>query len=191
MNLSGYEPKGFRVSPTSRIKIRESTQMVADVVRRHLNKGEHHFPIVECIEMLSACEELWMEIVEDWQLGDVAALVKPGTPPLLQVSESVYDGACRGGKYERFTLAHELGHYFLHSRQRIALTRDTGSGPRKHKAFEDSEWQANTFAGELLIDCRIVVAEQLTDPTAWPDIFQVSSEAADIQWREFRKAGII
>lgn len=44
-------------------------------------------------------------------------------------------------------MAHELGHYLMHTRDELVFTRNQ----IKLKSYEDSEWQANTFASELLM----------------------------------------
>ena len=53
----------------------------------------------------------------------------------------------------RFTVAHEIGHLILH--EGFALAR----GAVRHKHYEDSEWQADTFAAELLMPTFLVNAE--------------------------------
>lgn len=65
----------------------------------------------------------------------------------LTISEETYYGACNGIGRDRFTLAHEVGHYLLHSDQ-AALQRVSPDIPLP--AFRDPEWQANTFASEFL-----------------------------------------
>lgn len=57
----------------------------------------------------------------------------------------VETGECR----DRFTIAHELGHYFLHSNQ--------GARPgiaRRRAESERLEWEANWFAGALLMPAQ-------------------------------------
>lgn len=66
---------------------------------------------------------------------------------LIKIREDVYNGAIQGvGRY-RFTIMHEIGHFMLHSKSRIALARNT----EKIEAYRDPEWQANAFAGEVLV----------------------------------------
>ena len=59
-----------------------------------------------------------------------------------------------------YFVAHELGHCVLHSGQLVRLAQmptdqqaafHRASGRIAHKAFEDTEWQANAFAGALLM----------------------------------------
>lgn len=82
-------------------------------------------------------------------------------------------------------MAHELGHYILHSG--LVLARAPTS--ERTKPFRDSEWQANAFAGELLIS-----ADHIHTCAGFAEaalIFGVSSEAAHYQWRVFEREGII
>lgn len=55
------------------------------------------------------------------------------------------------GMISRFALAHELGHYFLHSRmgeKRISANFTPHSEDRRHPL---AEWEATTFAAALLL----------------------------------------
>jgi Zn-dependent peptidase ImmA (M78 family) len=63
----------------------------------------------------------------------------------IKIREDVYEGAVDGNGRDRFTLAHEVGHLLIHSGQNIKLARG------KIKTYEDPEWQADAFGGELLI----------------------------------------
>lgn len=92
---------------------------------------------------------------------------------------------------QRFTLAHELGHYILHrnnlegQHQDIALFRD---------ANEDSlgiEYAANDFAAELLIPKELfenAIKEGINTPKQLSNFFQVTEKA--ILYRAY-KLGII
>lgn len=87
------------------------------------------------------------EIVPNETLRNAYAITKSSGEILI--SEEVYDQACDGDYRARFTIAHELGHAYMH-------TTIDGFAQGKDKAcyteiYYDSEWQANTFAAELLI----------------------------------------
>jgi len=76
---------------------------------------------------------------------------------------------------DRFTIAHELGHYFLHSRQGevqlIATRRGTGR----------TEWEANWFAAALLMPAslfRIACQKHGDDIERIAADFAVSVDAA-------------
>lgn len=67
---------------------------------------------------------------------------------LIQIREDVYNGACKGVGRDRFTMAHELGHLFLHPGVQFARFEPD----EQPKLYLDSEWQADTFASGFLID---------------------------------------
>ena len=78
----------------------------------------------------------WAEATEGGSLE-----VYPGETPAFLIRTSPFAGALRN----RFTIAHELGHYFLHSavgKKRIRATRE-GTGR--------IEWEANWFAAGFLM----------------------------------------
>lgn len=68
----------------------------------------------------------------------------------IRIREDVYEGAYFGNPRHRFTMCHELGHYLLHQPEMISLPR--GDVPK----YRDPEWQANTFAGELMAPYDLV-----------------------------------
>lgn len=188
MGVGRYKPKGFRVKGRSRQDIRADAHTVLDVLRAQMGIRRPTLPIVDVVEWLDEKGIIELDVLGSGEMDGKAAELQPvpnGTPRLC-INESVYEGACEGGNFGRFTLAHELGHYFLHSRQPIPLAR-TSITP-DHPPFEDSEWQANTFAGELLVDSRLVgeFCKNIADVT---HVFGVSHQTAEIQWGELIKNG--
>ena len=70
---------------------------------------------------------------------------------IVYFKSSVIENSCRK-KYGRgaFTIAHELGHYFLHYLpSNVKLSRV--SNDTYVPIYKDPEWQADTFASELLM----------------------------------------
>lgn len=65
---------------------------------------------------------------------------------IMKIDEEVYLKAYNGDGRHRFTLAHEIGHYF--TCDEITYAR---SSRDNIPAYCDPEWQANTFAAELLM----------------------------------------
>ena len=139
---------GKKVKPLSEKKI----VGVAHSIRDQLEIGSSYLKITNLYEVLQEMEELVLEILEDNELEE-EALCFPDHK-LIQIKESVYNDACDGNGHARFTLAHELGHLFLHQKQE-SLSYAKGKRA-SHKIFEDSEWQADVFASELLMDTRMV-----------------------------------
>lgn len=97
------------------------------------------------------------------------------------------NGHPRGG----FFVAHELGHCLLHTDQLVRLAQmpkeqqaalHRGGEEAGHEAYQDTEWQANAFAGALLMPARgLQILEQqhgeLSEDIV-TEYFHVSSEAA-------------
>lgn len=82
-------------------------------------------------------------------------------------------------KRDQFTIAHELGHYFLHSRQ----GKQPVEARRLTQEHGRAEWEANWFAASLLMpeaEFRAAVEKRLK-PVVLADIFGVSVEAAEVR----------
>lgn len=114
------------------------------------------FPVVEILELL----HYWIpgfhyEVVKMQELQDMHAHAE--TDPegcCILIREDVYNRACEGEGRDRMTVAHEMGHLVLHKPSGIRLYRRFDG--QKVKPFRDLEWQANCFAGELLIPKHLV-----------------------------------
>jgi Zn-dependent peptidase ImmA (M78 family) len=75
---------------------------------------------------------------------------------------------------QRFTIAHELGHFFLHGdqgQQEVHIDRTQQfqvklRGPASSQGVDNEEMEANLFAAELLMPARFLVRDfQGFDPT--------------------------
>lgn len=70
----------------------------------------------------------------------------------IVLTESVYNRAYNGSPRDRFTVAHEIGHLLLHNDINISFAR----GQEEIPTYENPEWQANTFAAELLVPTHLI-----------------------------------
>lgn len=105
------------------------------------------------------------------------------SPETYQWLESGYP---RGGYF----VAHELGHCLLHTDQLVRLAKmpkaqqaalHRGRKEVEHKAYMDTEWQANAFAAALLMPARGLLALEKSGELSLEIIaehFHVSDEAA-------------
>lgn len=136
--------------PLSKKKI----ELIAWQIRNLVSNGENlYFPIMAFIEILGTIKELNFnyEIVPDQEMGNHYAYYNPITN-VLSMRESVYNGAYNDCGRDRFTLAHELGHFILH-RHAVQFARaELGTVP----VYQDPEWQANTFASMFLMPPRLI-----------------------------------
>ncbi len=92
--------------------------------------------------------------------------VLPDDDPIFEISEEAKTDITTGTIYFKesvieqathkrycranFTIAHEIGHFVLHRVLNLMNFSRTVS-PTKPRVFEDPEWQADTFASELLM----------------------------------------
>ncbi|MEP8628274.1 ImmA/IrrE family metallo-endopeptidase [Enterobacter mori] len=81
---------------------------------------------------------------------------------------------------QRFTLAHELGHYFLHRNQSNIFT---DKSLYRGKEMNSMEYEANNFAGAILMpkDELVSFLQKSNDIDCIADHFNVSALAAKIR----------
>lgn len=167
---------GFRVSPQSTNKIRA----IAQNARAALNIPPGPLHAEQLLERLHT-----YGIVVD-VFDKVSAPVPPEVeacwvPSIktLYIRDTVYQDICCGEPRGRFTVAHELGHIIL--AHQITVNRE--SSTTEMKKYENSEWQANTFASEFLMPEIEIRRQNLLSATAVAAHFKVSQQAAEIRVR--------
>lgn len=105
----------------------------------------------------------------------------------LYIQDAVYADAVRGGARATFTIAHELGHILLAHRRTINRVQE--SSPMA--IWENSEWQANTFAAEFAMPLTTIRSIPLCTATQIASYFGVSLQAAEVRLRKLRADGEI
>lgn len=134
------------VTGRSRKGIRNRTKLVRSLLG--LNNSEY-VDIVRILENNPFPN--WTDyefLIEDYQdMGSNHGLT---TGHSIRIREDIYEGAVAGKGRDRFTLAHELAHACLHANDPVQFAR--GRVP----TYKDPEWQANVFAGELLIPSQSI-----------------------------------
>ena len=174
--MQKYKARGFKVSPRKRIDIKRVAQSIRDQlsVKGKLN-------ILALFEVLQSAEVFDVAVVENL---NVEAVTYPDKD-LIEIRQDIYQGAVEGNGHCRFTLAHELGHFLLHRGESgVGFARANITTPAG--AFEDSEWQADEFASELLIDSR-----ELTGTETALEIslkFGTSEQAANYKLYKMKKS---
>jgi Zn-dependent peptidase ImmA (M78 family) len=162
-------------SPMSRNDIREFTKIIRDACGL---TEVRYFPVVDLLEHLlpEIDKDFVLEIAEVNSMREYGVAYPKDNVIILR--EDVYEGAIDGVPRDRFTIAHEIGHYILHKPNRIGLARSK----EKPKPYQDPEWQANTFAGELLLPRSVIAGLTINQITKECG---VSRAAAEIQLRSF------
>ena len=128
--------------------------------------------IVKFLELASFYMEFDYEIVEDREMKSNYAETDLSND-VIRIRESVYLRARQGSPRDRFTVAHEIGHYVLH-KGKVLLCRSD----EKIKPYEHPEWQANTFAGEFLVPYEEAI---LMTESEIAETYKVSKEVSEIQ----------
>jgi hypothetical protein len=166
---------------TSRRELREFANEIRAAFR--LDK-KPYFPIVEFLEnaMVQLFPEFNWEIVPDSELFGVEGLTLPNEH-LIMIPETVYMDAVHGFGRARFSIAHEVAHYFLVDSTTVALCRSDVKLP----TYRKPEWQADTLAGELLVPPDLSIgmnADRIVD------VFGVSFAAAKVHINVKMKEGL-
>ena len=169
----------YKVQPTSRLKIREFANRIR---RLFAIENDYDIPIVEVFEFLSSQGLFSFEILDVDEMGNKCGETFPSERH-INIREDVYDKACIGDPFSRTTLAHEFFHLFHHSEEVISLCR-TDSEVEKLKAYEDPEWQANCFAGELLVPKELVKDMNVEEVV---EKCRVSVTMANYQMNQYKK----
>lgn len=160
--------------PLSRRNIRD----YANIIRNSMGLSDQLlFPILQFLELFMPAidQEFYLEILPKEKMGECFGVACPEEHKIV-LREDVYNGAVYGVGMHRFTVAHEIGHYFLHNARSVVLARVDSK--EKVPAFKDPEWQANCFAGELLMPAKLIKGMHFLDVT---DACGVSPAAAQTQ----------
>ena len=109
----------------------------------------------------------------------------------ILASPKIYNWLEKGYPRGGFFVAHELGHCLLHTDQLVRLAQmpraqqaalHRGGQAVAHEAYQDTEWQANAFAGALLMPARgLLILERQRGELSTALVterFHVSAEAA-------------
>lgn len=174
-----------KVAPLSVNEIRDVAHHLRDLIKG-TRFDSLRLNIAGMLDHLRDSEQIEFEIVDDNQLQNEYAVSVPNEK-LIRVRQSVYHNAILGVPRDCFTLAHELGHVILHRNTNPVYARSQSDS--FHHFTEDAEWQANTFASELLVDSRQL--EGLCSPRDIANRFGVSLETAGILYERYEKSGIL
>ncbi len=165
-----------RVLPLSRQNIREMTvNLRAKVGLRNVC----YFPAIEFLElgMVRFFPDFNYEYLDRKEMGNDEGLTVPEEHK-IKIRLDVLEAAYQGNGRARFTIFHEIGHYFLHLNQPPCLARNMSIPP-----YERSEWQANVWAAELLMPAHIVKGMRIDEII---QECQVSREAANYHLSKIR-----
>jgi len=141
------------------------------------------FPVVEFFELSlpKLVDGFTYDIVEYSEMPDKEGETIPSLN-IIRIRDDVYEKALQGDGRARFTILHEVGHLLLHDNDRVALCRKSDNASLK--TYEDPEWQADAFAGELLIAEHLV---KDMSPLEIEICCGASHAAAECQYKQIRR----
>lgn len=158
---------------------------IADILRHRLGLAEEpRVPVIEIIERVldQRLALLRFEVGSQDEMGRAEGYTCP-KGEFIMLREDVYEGVWVGEGRARFTTAHELGHWVMHTN--IPLARATRGDGTPH--YRLAEPQANQFAAEFLMpECFIDALDEEDDLI---ERFGVSREAARNRLRYLLKNG--
>lgn len=177
--MSGLQD-GFCVPPQSTQKIRQIASNTREALQ--LPDGKIDIPrLLERLHQFGIVVDVFDK--ESAPVGQgVEACWVPETSTMY-IHEAVYADAVRGGTRATFTVTHELGHILLAHRRTINRMHEV-----EHPPFQNSEWQANTFAAEFSMPLKIITRLNLWSAPALAAHFGVSLQAAEIRIRKLRES---
>ena len=172
----------YKSEPCSREYIRSMTRHLRKIFK---TEDRLYFPVMGLLESLhELSKSFYIDVVAD---KDLPINMEANTDVLnhvITMRQSVYDGAFGGNGRDRFTISHEIGHYLLPHVFGVRLQRNLPDA--RLRKYEDPEWQADVFAGELLMPWHLV---QGMDAVEIMEKCGVSWDAANVQVQIMRRAG--
>lgn len=174
--------KGLLVSPLSTEVIRGFAEKIRSIF---LDSEDICFPIMDVLEfrMFKFDDQFCLESCSREEMGSEEGLVVAGAN-CIKLREDVYERAWHGIGRDRFTACHEFGHYLMHRQLTLARTREDA-----HPIYRDSEWQADTFAGALLMS-----SSHLHRFSSYEDAAAncgMTPMAAKVMWSKYQKEGLL
>lgn len=143
------------------------------------------FPIMDVLEyrLGKFLDGFYLEVCDRREMGTEEGRVTAGEN-CIKLREDVYRKAWEGSGRDRFTCCHELLHFLLHRQVAMARVRDDC-----HPVYRDAEWQADAFAGALLLSARHVPKFAGINDAA--SQCGMSPHAAEVTWTKYKERGAI
>lgn len=127
---------------------------IATYSERRANEIINMFEIRYPIDLYSLCKQIDIEIIDYYKLQVDGYLYRDVNCKLIFVDKKIKND----GK-KRFVIAHELGHYFLHSKELMQICSEVSEIFNRQKSISLHEKEANQFSAELLAPTNLVSKE--------------------------------
>lgn len=181
------KPRGYKVAPRNRKQLRVVASDCLALLQKEgcFKKGGSFLDTSHLLENLLFRADYQLHIVDERELTETAAFTIP-EKGLLVIRSDVYDGLSEDDAFARYTVVHEFSHIVLNH----AITLHRGEILGNHEWWEDSEWQANNLAAEILMPVE-VIKELGAKPILIQAECGVSSRAATNRIENLRKEGLL
>lgn len=179
-------PQGYKVSPMRRTDLRS----ISDQLRKlpeiaACYKDGNFLDAVYLLENVLFRAGYNLHLLDDDKLTETAGFTAPELR-LIVLRNSIYEGLFENDPFSRYTVVHEFSHIVLNH----AVTLHRGALLGQHQWFEDSEWQANNLAAELMMPIEVIQRLELK-PLLIQSECGVSSRAVHYRLDNLRKEGLI
>jgi transcriptional regulator with XRE-family HTH domain len=170
--------KGLLVAPASTKVLWDFSDRIRSLF---VEPNEIYFPIMDVLEFRLSrfITGFYLDPCSKEEMGSEEGLVIAGDN-CIKLREDVYEGAWNDIGRHRFTACHEFGHFLLHRQITMARIREETS-----PIYCDAEWQADTFAGGLLMSASHL--GQLVDPETAAAKCGMTPMAAKVMWSKYQK----
>lgn len=155
---------------TNPLSVKDISNIATSIRKQYGIAKDQAFPILEILKQLFYDNYLSIQLLadDDSYLDKNTPAVYNANDNFIYLKESVIKEVESGNYRSNFTLAYEFFHYLQH--QVLGFTFEE---VEDIKTYEDLEWQANCFAGELLLPDEYLNNE---DNDYLAEHFQVSME---------------
>ena len=133
---------------TNPLSVKDISLIASNTRKKYNIKPDDAFPILEYIDYLFGEGLLSIQLIDDNDplLDKNTPAVYNAKDNFIYIKVSVLEEIECGNYRSNFTLAHELFHYLQHQVLGFEFKE-----VEDRKTYEDPEWQANCYAGELLL----------------------------------------
>ena len=141
---------------TNPLSIKDIKLLASKVREKYGIEEDEAFPILDVLNELFYNDSLSIQLLEDNDpyLKDNVPALYNAKDNFIYLKESVITEIENSNYRSNFTLAHEFFHYLQN--QVLGFTFEESIDV---KPYEDPEWQANVFAGELLLPSKFLCIE--------------------------------
>lgn len=155
---------------TNPLSVKDISNIATSIREQYGIARDKAFPILEILKQLFYDNYLSIQLLsdDDPYLDKNTPAVYNANDNFIYLKESVIEEVESGNYRSNFTLAHEFFHYLQH--QVLGFIFEE---VEDRKTYEDPEWQANCFAGELLLPDEFLSND---DNDYLAEHFQVSME---------------